>query len=236
MTNPTPLRSAPCLLMVLGLASALMLAGCIGPIGWLGRAATGRPVDPKYAPENRPTLILTEQALDSEGPVLRDLNLSGVISSRIGSILKDRGAISQITDLQKLHDLQVQTGERYSSLSAVDIGRKVQAQQVLQVFVTKARVAGVLGTYTSWADLKVRLLDADTGKCLFPKPDGFAGADLRDREPPYLVHVEVEHKTSSDERQLSVATLQGELAERIARDTARLFHGYNLDDPDEEKK
>jgi hypothetical protein len=236
MTSLWPHRSASRIPPVLCLALALALAGCNGPVGWFGRVVTGQPVEAKYKPDDRPTLILTEQALDAEGPVLRDLNLSGAISSRIGFILKDRGAISQITDLQKLHDLQVRVGDRYSAMSAADIGRQLQAQQVLQVFVVKAGVAGVLGSYTSWADLKVRLLDADTGKCLFPSPDGFAGADPNERDPASFVHVEVEHKASNDERQLSVATLQGELADRIARDTARLFHGYNLDDPGEDKK
>jgi hypothetical protein len=215
---------------------AAALVGCNGPLGWFGSVVVGKPVKATFEPVDLPTLVLVDQERDAEGPILRDPGLSTTIAARVGFILKDRGVISKTIDQPQLRALQDQVGARFDTMAAQDIGRRLDAQQVLQVHVIRANIAGLVSlgdAYRPWAIVQVRLLDVKTGACLFPPADKLTGLDARGREPTYDITAQTEHKSNPDQRQVSAAVLQSELADRIARDVARIFHSYNLEDPGE---
>jgi hypothetical protein len=226
MTRPAWHR----LCLLLPLAAAL--SGC----GTLARLFAGDAVDPIFKPEDRTTLVITDQDEGPDGPVLGDPSLSGLVSSTIMFHLKEESIVTQFAPPEKLAELQKKYGERFKTLADTQLAREAGAQQVLRVRVRAASVAGDPGVLRPQAVVYIWLADVATNQVIFPVPGtGNDAVAPEAQSGPYVLTVALSYKGAGDEANNALtANLRRALAQRIGRDVARVFFSYVPDSPNAE--
>ena len=224
-------RRTTSFLGLLVLAAAPLLTGC----GTLAHLFQGDSVDAIYKPQDRPTLVITEQDEGPNGPALGDPSLSGVVTSQAMFQLKNEGVINVFVPPEKVAEVQKKYGDKYRSLAYTAVAREVGAQQVLIIRVRTASVAAEPGVLRPQAMVFIWLADATTDQVLFPPPGSGNDAVAPEAQTgPYVLTAELKYESprGGDNSNALNAKLTRALAERIGRDSARVFFSYIPDSPD----
>jgi hypothetical protein len=215
---------------LLVLAAAPFLTGC----GTLAHLFQGDSVDPIYQPQDRPTLVITEQDEGPSGPVLSDPSLSGVVTAQAIFQLKNEEVIHEFVPPEKVAEVQKKYGDKYKSMPYTAVAREVGAQQVLIIRVRSASVATDPGVLRPKAVVFLWLADAITDQVLFPAPGSGNDAVAPEAQTgPYVLAVELQYESprGGENSNAMNTNLTRALAERIGRDSARVFFSYIPDSP-----
>ncbi len=170
-----------------------------------------------YELQNQPTLVLVDDPNHQLGnPGLRDQ-----IANEIGFHLERQKVIDSVIAPAQLNNLVAALGERYAATPVDQIGRRLGARQVIHVQVESVALQTGPGVIQPTARVQVKVIDADHGQRLFPTgsavPAGGYALTIQFRQRP---HEQIDRGSS--------VVLGRQLAQRIARDVARLFHDYAL--------
>jgi len=188
-------------------------AGC-QPVGFLAYVIGGEgTVERVHKLDKRPTVVLVDDP--SEPGLLPSPQLTNLIAGRVGDALVREGV---------LKEAQVVAANRVSRLAAehmdfedwaIDrVGLEVGAEQVVYVLVTGFTVSQGGAVYEPAATVRVKVMDAETGRRLFPARGSHPVATKLRLQP-------MENATATTD--LIVAR---RLGEALARDVARLFHKW----------
>ncbi len=209
------------------LAVALPLGGCILP--HIGRALEGRR-SPVYVLEDRPTLVFVEIGERAQH-LMGDPRLPRLIAARTGGRLVHYKRLNTVIDHSRVYDLAAKMGRRfYEERPAIDaIGRHVGAEQVIIIQVEAARLRQEPGMLEPQVVSRVRVIQTDPYRRLFPvDPD--LPDDPRFQPEGHEVVSELPRSLDDDltpERHNRVTQL---MAEVVARDVARVFMYWDVDD------
>lgn len=220
-------RSAPGLIKswiatVAGMAcllAVLALSGCEG-VSFIAQAFDDK-VKPEFEPdEDKPLLVL----VDDSTLALDDPSLPTFVAALIGQQLVQEKAVKTVIPPEKIAAYAQQRADNFRRTPIDQVGRDLGAEQVIYVNLIKAGLNMEPGVVRPDATAKVRLIDAKTGQRLFPLniPDG------------RTVNVAIKARPATGENMRGESTvIRRELAQRLARDVARLFHKYKPRQPGE---
>ena len=192
---------------------AAALGGCQVP-GYVIQAFEGPAKTPAvYEIEDRPTVVFVEDA----GQVLPNVALPAVIAARVGDQLVDQDALSNehLVDAVKVEQLRAREPE-FGEWSVTRIGRELGAEQVVWIAVTDFQLTDAGQIFRPVASAAVKVIDVSADRRIFPQR-GDTGHPVASQ----LTYRPMSEQTLGNER-----TLARELAIRLARDAARLFHRY----------
>ena len=157
--------------------------------------------------------------VDDPNRELRNPTLSNQIAHEIGFYLEQSEAVTQIVPQSRVVSLRESLGRDFDATPVDEIGKRLDAEQVIHVEIESVTLRPDLVLYHPKASVKVKLIDAVKSKRLFP-------ADTTGRDPGFTLHPELRPKIKERVSQNSSAVISQMLARRIARDVARLFHDY----------
>lgn len=210
------------------LLMCLLCAGCEGP-AFVAHVIAGPPkVKAQYKLEPRPTLVI----VDDPQQMLGDLNNPIVVGANVGYNLKENGVLlpEQVISQDHLSVLMAQMGERYMATPIDQIGQRLNAEQVIHVLVRSASMVSDNTYYEPTAKVEVKVIDALTGKRLFPTIG--EGKNPKPNEPGELMVIRLKRQTLDETRRHALQTLTRGLAERVGLEVAGLF--YDHISPDDE--
>lgn len=209
---------------------ALILTGCTEP-GFVAHVLTGEPKVPaKYTLMPRPTLVI----VDDPHNALGDPNYPAVVATNVGFHLHKNNALDasdkegqaspHIISQDRLSELATRMGDRYPTTPIDRIGARLNAEQVIYVYVrsVKLQVAGAY--YHPVAGVEVKVIDVAEGKRLFPKPGEYD--DPQTTPPGHFMSVEMKRQTIDTNRRHAGSMLARSLAERIGQEVAQLFYKH----------
>jgi len=150
-----------------GLLLGIMLLAC-GGCGVAGAAATilyPPRVEPMYVPvKTAPMLVLVENRQNPGMVVPEADELSGYITREI-----ERQQIAPVVPLTRLQALRDRDPQAAKKMSISDIGKAVDARQVLYVDLISIQATDVVGMPTTGkVEMLVHVVDPATGKTLWP--------------------------------------------------------------------
>ncbi len=199
----------------------LVVIGCLGGCEIWGFMASGfdtKTVSPRYDLADRPTLVL----VDDPGGRLQLAEAPAVIASRIGFDLQQAGVVSHVVSQQAAVDLAGQLGDQFARTPVDAVGRALGAAQVIYVYVDDAALIREPGVLRPRAQVRVKVIDAQASRRLFPSgDDSAAGLDRG-----YLVAAELPARTQLDERRVQLPATLRDLADRTGIEVARLFYKH----------
>ena len=171
-----------------------------------------------------PTLVL----VDDFDVHLRDPALANFIAGQVGENLKHRKAIKTTIPIARLNAVAAELGEDYRRTPVSRVARSVGAAQVICVNIVSVSIMSDPGIMEPTAELWVKVIDAEGNRRFPPTREG----------APRLSHgrpmtVRMPHRYLADGDDTSTPVVMRTLAQRVARDVARLFHNYDPNEPDE---
>lgn len=206
-----------CIRLMLG-AAALLLGGCMVP-GFFADAFSKKTIEPVFDLPDVPTLVLVDDPQVKFGSAL----VAAGIADRIMMQLRQREVVTQFIPLSEINDLKVELGDEYMTTSIDAVGKAVDADQVLYVLVEDVTRYPQPGVFMPKSHVTVKVIDVVNAKRVFPK------ADLDTRPRGYDLTADLGVMISEEVESGGEAAALRMLAERTARDVARLFHPYEPD-------
>jgi hypothetical protein len=238
MTTPPGRSVARHRLLVLALLLPLLSAcGEVG--GFFAHGLLGDQVEPKYQPEDRPTLVLVAQGNEQNALPLGDPSLPDSIAATIAYYLQEQAVIKHPIDQVDVAAVRKELGDRFSTTPPTTIARKLHAEQVIYVEVNDVVFDSEPGMYKPTAMVFVWVVDATKNEVLFPAAGGGRDDLTPGRPGPFVLQSALHEKASDSSNPTNptlVAELRRKLAERIGRDVARLFFYYDRAKPGEDFK
>ena len=170
------------------------------------------PIKAVYEPEDQPTAIVIDDPRH-QIPSLQEVNL---ISHIAGTMLVDEEMIEDIKPANAVAELQLNQKD-FGSWPVDRIGQAVGAKQVIYVLVELFAIKDSDQMYRPTAITRVKVVDAQTGKRLFPadKPEGY----------PVVTRLAPKGHESTGTAGLETV-LTRKLAEKMAVDVAHLFYKH----------
>lgn len=162
-TMPVP----PTLRVLLLAGVCLTLIGGCEMLGFLA-ALGGEKVPAEHKLDDRRTLVMVE---DPDRHLGRT-SLAGLMAESIGRKLQESKTLSEegrLIPQDALRELQQRLGEDYRQTPIVQIGRLVDAEQVIHVRVRGVDLARAPGVYEPRMRVEVKLLDAVASERLYPR-------------------------------------------------------------------
>jgi hypothetical protein len=202
--------------IVLGLLGATV-SGCVAGAA-LAYKLSGTPTDPaQYVMKKQPTVVLVENYHNPTSTALHADRLDRQITVEL-----DRNKVVPVVPAEKLIDLRDSRGDGFTSMNIPAIAKAVGAKQVVYVNLQRfgSDPPGGGPMLRGIAEAAVRVVDADTGKTLWP-PDSSAGKSVR-LETPY-----VQLTDGADE-----ASVQEQMYVALGDKIARLFYAAEVDKVD----
>lgn len=215
----------PCVLLLA--AAACALAGCEA-FSFLSQAFVTK-VDAKYKLADQPTLIL----VDDPQSLLGDPSLERVLAARVGFYLAEQGVVKEIVSPDRVAGLATKLGPHYATAPLDQIGLAAGAKQVVNVYVEQTDFRVEEGTYRPGMRVRVKVVDAATGKRLFPAADASTSGDLTTSANGYPVASQLFYKIGIGEGTDDVTQAVKAVVERSGRDVSRLFYQYTPRQPGE---
>lgn len=210
--------------LLIGVAAGF--AGCES-IGWVtsGLAGPGK-VKAVHRLIDRPTLVL----VDDPHKHLDDPSLAGVVASNVAFGLKQNLAISaDIVPPQQLGALAAELGKDFALTPIDEIGRRLDAGQVIYILIQQVRLQFSPGMYRPMAVVQVKVMDCEAATRLFPKPASIP--DPTTPSPGYTIAVQMTHRDMGIASRGMNAIIARQLAESIGRDVSRLFYDWKKPEP-----
>lgn len=194
-------------------ALGVALGGC-ALLGWTASAVQNAiPVDAAYELQDRPTLIM----IDDPSRKLTTIDLSTLIAGRMADLFVAEKVVGKPNMLAGNRAAQLAADHPDFGRWPIDrVGREAGAQQVVYALVQEFRIVDEAGMYRPLAEMRVKVIDAETGKRLFP-----VGTDTGQ---PVVVE---QFYRSMDGSGLSTETvLARRLSEELAVKMAQLFYAH----------
>ncbi|MCC6681512.1 MAG: hypothetical protein IT445_11480 [Phycisphaeraceae bacterium] len=206
--------TARCLL----LAALLFTSGC--GEGYLAHMIHGPDKVPAaYTLADRPTLIV----VDDPAGRFQDPNLPAVVAVNIEFNIKQNKALeAPIVPARELADMQSKLGDEYARLPIDELGRRLGAEQVIYALIDDVTLQSTSGMYRPTALAQVKVIDATTGKRLFPEAPAVIDPNASTRGRNVVAQFRGGTSVGADSQGAAVA-MRRELAEMLGRDIARLF-------------
>lgn len=148
-------------------AAACISAGCniVGPALYFAHGESDIPAVYKLPPDKTAVIFIDDR--ESKVTSRQTRALIGETAERE---MLTKGAAKDM--IQCRNALQAAMRERYGKpLTIVEIGKAVKAQIVIYATVDTFTLAGDGSTYTPLCNLRVKVIDVETEKRLFPGPD-----------------------------------------------------------------
>lgn len=209
-----------CVLMLL--VTVAGLAGCEA----LGLAAdTIAPPKTKaiYNLQDRLTLVL----VDDPNNHLGNDALTDQIAAMIEFELKQNEVVSRFVPLRDLHALEHQRGKSFVMMPLQDVGRALNAEQVLHVHIEQVDVDSGPGLLQPEAFVRLKVLDVATGRRLFPSDTHAASG----ASAGYELHIRMRQRIRPVENAGDRIVLFSRFADHIGRDIARVFYDHLQNQP-----
>jgi hypothetical protein len=196
-----------------------MLGGC-SILGVVSQRTEGTPVDAKYVPKKTDSMLVL---VESYGLAL-DSDIESQHMTLVLRRVMNEAKIAPLVDQQALEQLKDSDPQKYAPMTIADIGRHVGARQVLYVNIWRSEIVKPAGSgqMRGHMDAVVKIVDADTGDTRWPMD-----APSEDVQITTDWTVESQDKTESD--------LRAQMADEMAEDIGKLFHGYHTDQEPMEK-
>lgn len=201
------------------------LGGCEG-IAFLS-ALGGEKVKAAYPLADRPTLVLVEDPNQRLG----NPALTSVIGANASHLLLSEEVLAKANRVPQkaIGELQVRLGTDYGKTPIDQIGRLLEAEQVIHVVVQSVSLETAPGVYRPTAVVDVKLIDAAEGKRLYPGTSQFADPAVPAMGHP--IKVETTVRTAGTGGRGVRAVLARELAEEVGQSVARLFFDHKRPEP-----
>jgi hypothetical protein len=192
----------------------LVLAGCAGcqAVGAVaGKALGTQPIPATYVPRNVDTLVFAEHR---PGASVDDASTQDM--GRRVALIWQREKVAPIIEPAKLDQLRSDSSGKFTSMSIVDVGRKLKAAQVLYIDVLNDQIESppasdlIRGKMT----VHVRIIDTTTGDTLWPR-------DATDGYP-----MESQSDWMSRGEGVNDSTMSENLHNALAEDIVRLFYKF----------
>lgn len=229
-TTPRAVRALPLTLTIALAVTSTALGGC--QIGALLLGATGERVKAEYKLPDRTTLVMVEDPDEHLG----DPSLTGVVARKVENQLEEYKAFDEgaIVPQQALREVANELGDDYARAPIDRIGRLADAEQVIHVAVRSVRMMRAVNVYEPTASVEVKLIDTTNSRRLFPEAGSFESGG--EPVPGHVVTSSLEVSTADRPDQGTVTVLSRQLAERIGRDVARVFHHWQTTGPRERER
>ncbi len=204
---------------LLPLSLLLLITGCEA-FSYVASAVAPEKRKAVFTLADVPTLVL----VDDPGTKLGNPALPGAIAARIGFELKQAKALTEVVDPQKLAAYRAKHGRQFARLPVDQVGRDLQAQQVLHVWITAAAMSRPAPALLQGrVEAQVKVIDVVGGR-LFPAPSpGIADA------PGHGAAVGEERRTEEDDASADAALLARDLSEELGVEVAKLFYESKLE-------
>lgn len=204
----------------MGLVALLLTAipGC-QIFGIIANAFFPSKVAARYHPADRPTLILVDDPANQlNGPAYL-----ATIASHVGFHLTEANVLSpdHVISPYLSYELADRLGEHYTRASVDRVGKEVGAQQVIHLHIQSVQLQEDPGMLRPSAVIQVKIIDVTEVLKLFPSPD-----ELQPESENGIVSVVMPRRVDRGDGMESLTNIRQALAERIARDVARLFFDY----------
>lgn len=189
---------------------------------------------PKKAPAiyelpNVSTVVLVEDPNNA----FPDPALPGVIASQIVYGLKTEGDFKSVLSPEKLHDYMVAKGEEFPKIPLDQIGRDLGAKQVISVVVEYASLNAEPGVYRPAMGVRVKVIDADKSKRLFPALGEAKLVDPSVETRGYPVADKMFYQMSSETGRSEASVVMRRQANRIGTSIGWLFYEHKVRQPGE---
>jgi len=197
--------------------AVLGCAGC-GGVGALMHMAFGPPaVDALYTPPKQPTLVLVENYQDQDA----GSSDGDTIAREVGDQLHEHAELDVI-DPDKVVPLRSEQPAAFHDMSIPAVGRAVGAKQVVYVNLVEDESSPdpTGGAVHATATARVRLVDATTGKVLWPAGEP-RGHEL-------TANIDYDRSDSAQG-----AGMRGDMLSQLSDQIAKLFYKWK---PDTEKE
>jgi len=203
---------------------AVLLTACGGE-GYLMHAITGGDKVPAvYELEDRSTLIFVDDPRD----VFADPNLALTVAVNIEHHFKRNKVLAgKVVPAARLADLKASRGEQFNRMPIDEVGRELDAEQVLYVLVEEASLEQAPGAFRPTAVVQVKVIDAATGKRMFPNPPAPNAPPATEPVRGHVVRTEMRYQQSRITQSAGDLTMmKRQLAEVLGRDVARQFYRW----------
>lgn len=207
--------------LLLVFASAIM-AGC-APMQLFEILISPQKVKPVFKLQSVKTLIMVD---DPRGELGSPMN-AAVLADRVMRDLKAKKVVADFVPLTELNALKEKLGRQYVRAPIDQIGRQLTADQVIYVKVRSLSLEAAPTMLQPTATLSIKVIDVLRGRRVFPASDEGSAPAAMSYESRMHYRFEDEQAPSNN------AQIMREFAERIGRDTARLFYAYEKDPPGE---
>ncbi|MCE9590705.1 MAG: hypothetical protein K8S99_09300 [Planctomycetes bacterium] len=226
-------RSSPVFRVVaaaaLAVAAVTQLTGC-ALFAMAAQPFEGK-VKPIYKLPDRTTLVV----VDDPTGLLSDPGTAGVIAANVKLELENNKAFEKgsVIDPAKLALHMAELGPAGAKVPLVRLARDMGAEQVIGVEVGGVDFNQDPGAYRPSMVVRVKLIDAVSGKRVFPPLDSGEAADVATATRGYPVQSQLFYKAVADDAELETARGMRLLAKRAGRDVARVFTSYQARRPGE---
>ena len=165
-----------------------------------------------YEPIDQRTIVL----VDDPRRLIPSIQTIGFVSHGAGQILKDEEIISEFVPNNAVDDLRLNDPD-FANWPIDRIGRHLGASQVIYVLVEQFYLRDSDGVYRPAAVMRIKMVDAETGKRLFPtdNPDGY----------PVVSRLRFKGEATNGTAGME-SMLMRQLAERMAQDVAHVFYKH----------
>jgi hypothetical protein len=212
------------LLRVAAILLCLTLPGCEG-VGYITQGFTGgERVKRQYKLPDKPTVVL----VDDPDNQLGNPALVGVVAANLGFHLKENKAVKTVVDHKQVVALTSRLGDQYRLTPIDQVGRLVDAQQVIYVLIEQVQLQAAPGMYRPTAVMRVKVIDAQTSARLFPEPPPIVDPVQVDRGRSVIAQMNY-RKIDAQTRGTDALAAQ-HLAEQMGLDAARLFFDWSKPD------
>ncbi len=209
----------PLLLVMLACLAGI---GCEGP-AFVSYVITGPPkIEAIYTLADQPTLVI----VDDPKQLLGNPNNATVVGANVGFHLKQNEVFTEAATIpqDRLSTYAAGLGDKYAATPIDRIGQELGAAQVIHVMVKSVNLQSKNTYYEPTAELEVKIIDADTGKRLFPTHDNtLPGAAV---QPGHPMRVTMKSQTLDETRRHALPMLARSLSERIGLEVAQLFYKH----------
>jgi hypothetical protein len=207
------------------LAAVLTLAGC--GVSALMYNLAPPTIEKEHLLPDRPTLVL----VDDPGGELGDPALASQMAAHVYDLLIAQKVLSpqHAVQLAGINELSQEHGKDFKNLPVDEVGRELGAQQVVHVHVQAALWVPQAGMWKPTGSARVKVINVADGRRLFPGEDVIDGVAALPPRSRGIVVTELQPRASTNVEQTEIPAIQKLLANRLARDTARVFYDWQVD-------
>lgn len=223
MTRHIPVMLAACFMLV---AIAALLGGCAGA-ALVAHAVSGADKVPaEHKLLDARTLVL----VDDPGNRLGDPTLRAVVANSAIFHLRENKALSiPAVTQQEINDLRSDMGGQFDQMSLDQVGRMVDARQVIHIQIGEVVRDYAPGVYRPNVVSQVRVIDVQERQRLFPAADSVGEATGMSSGHPVVSRMRA--RSTEAQGMANRHRLDRRLAEVVGRDVARLFFEWKRPEP-----